>query len=93
MKSVCKKVIGEEKTVSSDGKLSWMEVECLGACANAPMVQINDDYYEDLNPQNFEKLLDDLRNGREVKTGSQTGRKGSEPAGGLTSLTQVEGAD
>jgi NADH-quinone oxidoreductase subunit E len=93
LKSVCKKVIGEEKTVSSDGKLSWMEVECLGACANAPMVQINDDYYEDLNPQNFEKLLDDLRNGREVKTGSQTGRKGSEPAGGLTSLTQVEGAD
>ncbi|MBO6542002.1 MAG: NADH-quinone oxidoreductase subunit NuoE [Alphaproteobacteria bacterium] len=93
LKSVCKKVIGEEKTVSSDGKLSWMEVECLGACANAPMVQINDDYYEDLNPQNFEKLLDDLRNGREVKTGSQTGRKGSEPAGGLTSLTLVEGAD
>ncbi len=93
LKSVCKKVIGEEKTVSSAGKLSWMEVECLGACANAPMVQINDDYYEDLNPQNFEKLLDDLRNGREVKTGSQTGRKGSEPAGGLTSLTQVEGAD
>jgi len=93
LKSVCKKVIGKEKTVSSDGKLSWMEVECLGACANAPMVQINDDYYEDLNPQNFEKLLDDLRNGREVKTGSQTGRKGSEPAGGLTSLTQVEGAD
>ena len=93
LKSVCKKVIGEEKTVSSDGKLSWMEVECLGACANAPMVQINDDYYEDLNPQNFEMLLDDLRNGREVKTGSQTGRKGSEPAGGLTSLTQVEGAN
>ncbi|MEQ9519999.1 MAG: NADH-quinone oxidoreductase subunit NuoE [Parvibaculum sp.] len=93
LKSVCKKVIGDEKTVSSDGKLSWMEVECLGACANAPMVQINDDYFEDLTPQNFEKLLDDLRNGRDVKVGSQTGRKGSEPAGGLTSLTQVEGAD
>lgn len=93
LKSVCKKVIGNEKTVSSDGKLSWMEVECLGACANAPMVQINDDYFEDLNAQSFEKLLDDLRNGRDVKVGSQTGRKGSEPAGGLTSLTQVEGAD
>ena len=76
-----------------DGLFTLTEVECLGACANAPMVQINDDYFEDLNPQNFEKLLTDLRNGREVKVGSQTGRKGSEPAGGLTSLTQVEGAD
>jgi NADH-quinone oxidoreductase subunit E len=52
-------------------------------------VQINDDYYEDLTAENFEKLLDDLAAGREVKVGSQTGRKSSEPAGGLTSLTDV----
>ena len=46
--------------VSADGLFSWLEVECLGACCNAPMVQINDDFYEDLTPENFEKLLDDL---------------------------------
>ena len=53
-----------------DGKFSWLEVECLGACSNAPMVQINDDYYEDLTTENFEKLLDDLAAGRPVKAGS-----------------------
>ena len=58
---------------------SWLEVECLGACCNAPMVQINDDYYEDLTPENFEKLLDDLAAGRPVKAGSQIGRNASEP--------------
>ena len=93
LKAVCKKVIGDERQVSSDGKLSWMEVECLGACANAPMVQVNDDFYEDLDAENFEKLLTDLREGRPVKVGPQGGRKGSEPAGQLTSLTEVGGAD
>ena len=88
-KEVCRKRIGEQQQVSADGNFSWLEVECLGACANAPMVQINDDYYEDLTAENFEKLLDDLAAGREVKVGSQTGRKSSEPAGGLTSLTDV----
>ena len=63
------------RKVSADGLFSWIEVECLGACCNAPMVQINDDYYEDLTPENFEKLLDDLAAGRPVKTGSQTGRR------------------
>lgn len=93
LKAVCKKMIGEERQVSSDGKLSWMEVECLGACANAPMVQINDDFYEDLDAENFEKLLTDLKEGRTVKIGPQSDRKGSEPAGELTSLTEVGGAD
>lgn len=93
LKAVCKKMIGEERQVSSDGKLSWMEVECLGACANAPMVQINDDFYEDLDAENFEKLLTDLKEGRPVKIGPQSDRKGSEPAGELTSLTEVGGAD
>lgn len=93
LKAVCKKMIGEERQLSSDGKLSWMEVECLGACANAPMVQINDDFYEDLDAENFEKLLTDLKEGRPVKIGPQSDRKGSEPAGELTSLTEVGGAD
>ena len=53
----------------ADGAFSWIEVECLGACCNAPMVQINDDYYEDLTPENFAKLLDDLAAGRPVKIG------------------------
>lgn len=82
IKHVCEKKIGHERHVSADGTFSWLEVECLGACTNAPMVQINDDYYEDLTPENFEKLLDDLAAGRPVKVGPQNSRKGSEPEGG-----------
>ncbi|MBA4789090.1 MAG: NADH-quinone oxidoreductase subunit NuoE [Rhizobiales bacterium] len=87
LKDVCRSKIGPERHVSEDGALSWLEVECLGACANAPMAQINYDYYEDLTPDNFAKLLDDLRAGRPVKTGSQVGRLASSPELGLTSLT------
>jgi NADH-quinone oxidoreductase subunit E len=83
---VCEEKIGPSGTVTADGKLSWLEVECLGACCNAPMAQINFDYYEDLTPENFGKLLDDLRSGKAVKTGSQTGRSCSEPLGGGTTL-------
>src|SRR5580693_2987986 len=93
IKAVCRKRIGEQGHVTSDGVFSWLEVECLGACCNAPMVQINDDYYEDLTPENFIKLLDDLAAGRPVKAGSQTGRISSEPTGGLTSLTSLYGID
>ena len=89
LKDVCRKVIGDERVVSADGKLSWLEVECLGACSNAPMVQINYDYYEDLTPENFEALLEDLRAGRAVKTGSQVGRSCSAPEGGDTSLSDA----
>jgi NADH-quinone oxidoreductase subunit E len=89
LKDVCRKVIGPEKTLSADGAMSWMEVECLGACSNAPMVQINYDYYEDLTPESLEALLGDLKAGRPVKTGSQTGRAASCPAGGPTSLTDA----
>jgi NADH-quinone oxidoreductase subunit E len=88
---VLHRLVGPQRKVTADGLFSWIEVECLGACCNAPMVQINDDYYEDLNAENFEKLLDDLAAGRPVKTGSQTGRVTSEPAGGLTSLTSLYG--
>jgi NADH-quinone oxidoreductase subunit E len=94
IKSVLEKRVGEQRKVTPDGLFSWLEVECLGACCNAPMVQINDDYYEDLTAENFNKLLDDLAAGRPVKTGSQTGRVSSEPAGGkITTLTTFYGAD
>lgn len=93
IKNILVKRIGEPGKVTADGMFSWVEVECLGACCNAPMVQINEDYYEDLTPQNFEKLLDDLAAGRPVQIGSQQGRVTSESAGGLTSLTSLYGAD
>ena len=86
LKKVCEDVIGPQSTVTADGKLSWLEVECLGACCNAPMVQINFDYYEDLTPENFRALLDDLRHGRPTKPGPQNGRSGSEPEGGGETL-------
>lgn len=86
LKKVCEDVIGPQSTVSADGKLSWLEVECLGACCNAPMAQINFDYYEDLTPENFRKLLDDLRHGRPTKPGPQVERSGSEPLGGGETL-------
>ncbi len=83
---VCEEQIGPQSTVTADGKFSWLEVECLGACCNAPMVQINYDYYEDLTPESFARLLDDLRAGKPVKTGSQIGRSCSEPEGGGETL-------
>jgi NADH-quinone oxidoreductase subunit E len=87
LKAVCKDKIGPEKTVSADGNFSWLEVECLGACCNAPMVQINNDYYEDLNAENFARVLDDLAAGRPVKVGPQSSRRASEPIGGAKTLT------
>jgi NADH-quinone oxidoreductase subunit E len=93
IKAVLHKRIGEQGHVSADGNFSWREVECLGACCNAPMVQINDDYYEDLSAENFAKLLDDLAAGRPVRIGSQTGRMTSEPSGHLTSLVSLYGED
>ncbi|MDE2579799.1 MAG: NADH-quinone oxidoreductase subunit NuoE [Hyphomicrobiales bacterium] len=94
IKAVLERRVGEQRHVTADGLFSWLEVECLGACCNAPMVQINDDYYEDLTPQNFERLLDDLAAGRPVKKGSQAGRVTSEPGPrSLTSLQSFYGAD
>jgi len=90
LKKVCEKKIGPKGSTSKDGSLSWIEVECLGACANAPMVQISnakgDDYYEDLTPESFEKLLDDLVAGKKVKPGPQNSRFTSEPEGGVNTL-------
>jgi NADH-quinone oxidoreductase subunit E len=69
-----------------DGKFTMVDVECLGACVNAPMVQINDDYYEDLTPEIMSKLIDDLSAGKKPSIGSQTGRRGSCAQNGPTSL-------
>jgi NADH-quinone oxidoreductase subunit E len=67
-----------------------MEVECLGACVNAPVVQVGDDFYEDLDAPRMEALLNDLRNGRKPKPGSQIGRQTSAPEGGPMTLTSIK---
>lgn len=94
LREVCKKVIGPENHVSDDGKLSWLEVECLGACCNAPMAQIStkdgDHYYEDLTPENFEQLLGDLRAGKKVKAGTQNPKRHtSDPEGDRKTLNDT----
>jgi NADH-quinone oxidoreductase subunit E len=91
IKTVLETRVGPQRTVTTDGNFSWLEVECLGACCNAPMVQINDDYYEDLTAESFNTLLDDLAAGNPVRIGPQNGRRTSEPFGGLTSLTTLYG--
>ena len=73
---VCNTQIGE---TSDDKKFTVVEVECLGACCNAPMIQINDEYYEDLDEENFRQLLIDLKSNKPIKIGSQIGRKSSQP--------------
>ena len=77
---MCKKHISEkEGHLSSDEKSPWIEVECLGACVNAPMIQINEDYYEDLDEDSVEKIFKSFKDDNLPKFGSQKGRKGSEP--------------
>ena len=84
---LCHERIGEQLHVTADGKFSWIEVECLGACVNAPVAQINYDYYEDLTPESFGKILDELAAGKEVKPGPQIDRQLSAPTGSPTTLT------
>jgi len=87
LKKVCQnRIHHDQHHISEDGKFSWEEVECLGACVNAPMVQIFKDTYEDLTPQSFEKLIDDLAAGRKVKVGPQIDRHMAAPFGGPTTL-------
>ena len=77
---VCKKKISKnESVISNDGKSSWLEVECLGACVNAPIIQINEDYFEDLDPEKLEKIIDKISNNEKPKPGSYRGRLSSEP--------------
>ena len=90
LKAVCERMIGPQGRVTPEGVFSWVEVECLGACVNAPMAQINKDYYEDLTPENFEALLEGLRRGRSMKTGPQTERQFSAPAAGAKTLLDTE---
>jgi NADH-quinone oxidoreductase subunit E len=87
LKKVLHRVIGEENEVTADGKFSWIEVECLGACVNAPMVQINADYYEDLTPENLTRIINDMSAGKTPKPGPQNGRINSAPIGGPDTLT------
>ena len=85
--AVCKAKIGPKDHFSADGKFTWEEVECLGACVNAPMAQINDYYYEDLTPEILGQIIDDFAAGKSPKPGSYAGRHTSEPAGGALTLT------
>ena len=89
--AVCQdKIAVKPHTISENGMFSWEEVECLGACANAPMVQIGKDYYEDLTSDKFANLIDDMAAGKVPTPGSQSGRYAAEPAGGLTSLVDYD---
>jgi NADH-quinone oxidoreductase subunit E len=89
--AICKKrIAARTHELSADGAFSWEEVECLGACVNAPMVQVFKDTYEDLTPESFEKLLDDFAAGKEPAPGPQNGRQYSAPVGGLTVLKGEE---
>ena len=87
---LCKsKIAAKAHQLSEDGDFSWEEVECLGACVNAPMVQIFKDTYEDLTAETFEKLLEDIKAGRKVTPGPQNGRHFSVPEGGAVTLTEI----
>ena len=88
---VCKrKIAPKPHQISADGQLSWEEVECLGACSNAPMVQIGKDFYEDLTPASLEGILERFAKGEYPKPGPQNGRFSSEPKGGISSLLNRE---
>ncbi|QDL93002.1 NADH-quinone oxidoreductase subunit NuoE [Paroceanicella profunda] len=87
--SVCREKIAPHAfELSGDGRFSWEEVECLGACANAPMVQIGKDFYEDLSRESFIDILETLARGEVPVPGSRIGRFAAEPAGGVTALKQ-----
>ncbi|CTQ54828.1 NADH-quinone oxidoreductase chain 2 [Roseibium album] len=88
---ICKSRIAKHMhEISEDGMFSWEEVECLGACVNAPMVQIFKDTYEDLTEDSFNTLIDDIAAGNEVTPGPQNGRRFAMAEGGATTLTEIE---
>ena len=89
----CKEKISKnENELSEDKTCSWMEVECLGACINAPMMQINDDYYEDLDKKKALKILDQIISGKKPKPGSYRGRLNSEPENNRKTLMDIKNA-
>ena len=87
---LCRDKIGDKDHLSKDGLFTWQEVECLGACVNAPMVLIWDDTYEDLTAASFNKVLDEFAAGRKPKPGPQIDRQLSAPVGGATTLKSVK---
>ena len=90
---VCKSKISEKEShVTENGNCSWMEVECLGACINAPMIQINDDYYEDLDEKKLEGIIEKTLKGETPKPGSYRGRTSSEPENKRETLTEFKNA-
>ena len=91
--SVCKKYIAKNKNELSENKLcSWVEVECLGACVNAPMMQINQDYFEDLDENKTEEIIQKLLEDKLPTPGSAKNRKNTAPEKGKTTLLQVKNA-
>ena len=89
----CKEKISEnENELSADKKCSWMEVECLGACVNAPMMQINNEYYEDLDKEKTLKILNEILNGNTPKPGSYRGRVNNEPENNRKTLMDLKNA-
>ena len=85
--AICESEIGDQHHMSADGLFTWEEVECMGACCNAPMAAINDYYYEDLTPETFRRILADFRAGKHPEPGSYVGRRSSEPQGGPLTLS------
>ncbi|KQS55959.1 NADH-quinone oxidoreductase [Brevundimonas sp. Leaf363] len=83
---VCKSKIGPKDVLSADGRFTWQEVECLGACVNAPMAQINDYYFEDLTAESMAQIIDDFAAGKTPERGSYIGRTNSAPDGGPLTL-------
>ena len=92
VKACKEKISNKENELSKDKTCSWIEVECLGACINAPMMQINDDYYEDLSKEQTEKIIDQIQNGERPKAGSYKGRKNSEPENNRKTLLNIKNA-
>ena len=89
----CKEKISKnENEISEDGNCSWVEVECLGACVNAPMIQINENYYEDLNKEKLLKIIDETKKGIKPKPGSYKGRLNSAPETNRTTLNNLKNA-
>ena len=89
----CKEKVSEnESELSKDKNCSWMEVECLGACVNAPMMQINNDYYEDLDKEKTIKIFDEILNGETPKPGSYRGRLNNEPENNRKTLMDLKNA-
>lgn len=87
LKRLCAERIGPKDHLSADGRFSWEEVECMGACVNAPMVAIDDDYYEDLTPDHLNRILDAFAAGQPPAPGSAIRRQGAAPEGGPLTLS------